>query len=375
MKGQSEQALYDVAYAIDRPGGAARVVAMFQQDPKLRIKFVEAVNLRLDQITEVTGAKKSNKFLVQINQAKVLSDAELAALTEKYRKIVVAGNESGRLRFTLDSETLSLYGLETLEQSQKVFERTLRQYEDKDFAYRNIDAILSYVRATGQEKRLIERLPHLNIRGSELALIQTIAPEFAAKRKGEITLDAYLDVKNADRIFADDLGSALGKSIYGVAWLSGPSRDAVQVVVDRVRYTEKETSPAMRTVTYSNGQVDILSAALLMPKNASYQFDLRTGGAEIEYGYVVSAWRDGKKLSEGVVRGKVGGEYRKCENARVVNVFGGVSAAGFMANDDMRRACSGPTTVSMDDLRGQVLEKITAQVRSIPEIERVHAMN
>jgi hypothetical protein len=279
------------------------------------------------------------------------------------------------LRFTLDPETLSLYGMGTPEQSQKIFERTLRQYEEKSFAYRNIEAVLSYVRATGQEKRLIERLPQLNIRGSELASIQAIAPEFATRRKAEITLDAYLDVKNADRIFADDLGSALGKSVYGVAWLSGPGKDAVQVVVDRVRYTEKEAPQATRTVTYSYGQVDILSAALLMPKNASYQFDLRTGGAEIEYGYVVSSWRDGKKLSEGVVRGKVGGEYRKCENARVINVFGGVSAAGFMANDDMRRACSGPTTVSIEDLRGQVLEKITAEVHLIPEIERVHSMN
>ncbi len=112
-----------------------------------------------------------------------------------------------------------------------------------------------------------------------------------------------------------------------------------------------------------------------MPRNASYQFDLTTGGSEIDYGYVVSTWRGSTKLSEEVVRGKVGGPAQRCANARIVNVFGGVTAADFSANDDMRSACGNSSPSSMDDLRVEVLSKIAGQIVTAPQIAAVHEMN
>ena len=68
------------------------------------------------------------------------------------------------------------------------------------------------------------------------------------------------------------------------------------------------------------------------------------------------------------MRGKVGGTYARCENARIQNVFGGVTSAGFVANDDMQRRCNGQRSVQVEDLRRDVLSKILESVKNVPQI-------
>jgi len=112
-----------------------------------------------------------------------------------------------------------------------------------------------------------------------------------------------------------------------------------------------------------------------MPSNASYLYDVVSGGAEIEYGYVVSAVADSKTIYDEVIRGKVGGEYRSCQNARIQNVFGGVSSAGFVANDDMQRRCAGPSSASIDELRKEIFSKVVDGVLKVPPIKVAHELN
>lgn len=112
-----------------------------------------------------------------------------------------------------------------------------------------------------------------------------------------------------------------------------------------------------------------------MPQNASYLYELVSGGAEIDYGYVVSAYRKGIKIHDQVVRGRVGGDYARCQNPRIQNVFGGVSSAGFVANEDMERRCSTTRTVSMDRLRAEVQEKITEEILRVSPIKTARELN
>ena len=74
-------------------------------------------------------------------------------------------------------------------------------------------------------------------------------------------------------------------------------------------------------------------------------------------------------------RAPVGGEYRRCQNDRIQNVFGGVSSAGFVANEDMQRRCSGPNSLSMDELRRDIFSKIVDGVLKVPPIKIAHEMN
>jgi hypothetical protein len=112
-----------------------------------------------------------------------------------------------------------------------------------------------------------------------------------------------------------------------------------------------------------------------MPRNASYLYEVVSGGAEIEYGYVVSVVVDGKTILDDVIRGRVGGEYRRCQNTRIQNVFGGVSSAGFVANDDMQSRCSGPSSVPVEDLRKEVLSKVMQGVLNVATIKAAQELN
>lgn len=171
------------------------------------------------------------------------------------------------------------------------------------------------------------------------------------------------------------LRQTLRGRVHGVEWVPAAGPKTTTVVIERVRNDEKTLPERSQTITYAQGEVNLLSAALLMPRNASYLYEVVSGGAEIEYGYVVSAITDGKTIYDEVIRGKVGGEYRRCQNARIQNVFGGVTSAGFVANDDMQQRCSGPSSASMEDLRNDVFSKIVDGVLKVPPIKVAHELN
>lgn len=376
---QPEKGYTDVVRALALPGGPERVKSIFIQDAGAKKNFVRVATSRIANIDSVYGAKQRHEDLKKIQDSAILTPAENEALRANYATVVVEGNVSGKLPFMIDSEALSIPALADAQQARIIFDRTIASYKEKGYQPRSMDSLVQFLQRTqsnSEERKIfISSLPMLNVRRSELPAIEVFAHDFATLRAAELTLEAHLVVKNADRIFADDLSSAIGRAVHGVTWVEVRPKDGLEIVVERVRSNEKEFPIVTRTVTYSNSQVDIFSAALLMPKNASYQFDMKSGGAEVEYGYVVSAWKGGSKLAENVVRGKVGGQFASCENARIVNVFGGVSSAGFTANNDMRTACSGATAVSLDDLRNQVLEKLSAEVRAIPQISVIDSMN
>jgi hypothetical protein len=376
-KGQYAAGAMDIMTAADRTDGALQVRALFAKDEGVKIKFAGFVKKEIDEVAGMPSAKQCSDLLRKIARLHILDNQDVALLTATFERNVIAANISGAIPFTINSDALDIEALSGPDQRTIMFGRTLDAYSRPDYSSRDIPSVVAYVQTAGAAARadFISRLPHLNIRGSEIPAVAPLAPAFAERRKREITLDAHLVVKNADRIFADDLSSSIARAIRGVTWLSNPQNEAVEIMVERVRNSEKEFPSTTRTVTYSNSQVDILSAVLLMPKGASYQFDMRTGGAEIEYGYVVSAWKGGKQMSESVVRGKIGGQFRSCENARIVNVFGGVTSAGFDANDDMRSACSNQTPVSLDVLRNGVLTAIAEKIRDVPQVAAVNAMN
>jgi hypothetical protein len=374
-KGDLANAFRDMTRAIDRPGGGEYMRAAIA-DPAIHAKMIEAINRESTSVISINSARLMNDVLEKVATSKMLSDGEMQAARDKFAAHLRTSNESGSIFFTVTAGMTSVAPLADPQQMRIIYERTIKSYQDKSFGSRDMQALITYVRSDPQlTNDLRAALPTMNVRATELDQVALIDPSFANHRKAQLSMKAHLSVKNADRLFADDVVSRLNADIRGVTWVSSEQPGALELVVERVRDAEKVLPVESRTVTYSYYQVDVLKAALFMPKNASYLFDLKTGGAELDFGYVVSAWKNGVKLQEDVLRGKLGGAFRKCENPRIVNVFGGVSSAGFIANSDMESACSGKREVSMDSLRSELLGKISADVLGMPEISEIHSMN
>jgi hypothetical protein len=215
----------------------------------------------------------------------------------------------------------------------------------------------------------------MNIRRDELDAVAKVFPKYAAVRKDEITARVLLQVKNGDRILADDLRQSLRDKVRGIELVSSADPKTTVLTIERIRNDEKILPEQSKTIIYAQHEVDIMSAVLLMPRNASYIYEVVSGGAELEYGYVVTATVDGKVIYDELIRGKVGGQYRRCQNARIQNVFGGTSSAGFVANDDMRQRCAGPSSVSIEQLRQEVFSKIIDGVLKVPPIKLAHELN
>jgi len=242
-----------------------------------------------------------------------------------------------------------------------------------------IEGLIAYLKSPASNLNnrnlVMEALPNLNIRLNELNSIGVLFPKFAAERRRALTLRVFVEVKNADRLFSDDVLNALKNGIRGLDLLTTPGDEEIRITIERIRHEEKSIPERTETITYANSDVDFMKAYMLMPKNASYLFDQITGGAEIDYGYVLTISQNKKKIHEDVIRGKTGGEYRRCQNARIQNVFGGITPASFSANSNMESRCGGASSISMDDLRTKAFGEIVKGILKVDTINNIHLAN
>lgn len=241
-KGQSAAAATDIMTAAERPDGAVQVRALFLKDEGVKSKFSGFVNKQIDGMGGPPSAKQCSNLLKRIARAHIIADQEMALLAATFERNVIDANISGAIPFTIAADTLDIDALSGPDQRAIMFRRTLDEYSRPDYSARDIPTVVAYVQTAGAtaQAELVSRLPYLNIRASEIPAVMPLAPAFAERRKREITLYAHLVVKNADRIFADDLSSSLARAIRGVTWLSGPQNEAIEIMVERIRNTEKE---------------------------------------------------------------------------------------------------------------------------------------
>lgn len=382
-KGQYWAAADQIDLALKRPTGDVRVKELFANDPKSRDLYrahleKTIADFSTDYFGKSTLTSVRNKLTVA-KSAGIFSEAQASDLLEKLNKVVANGNITGTLLFDLGDNIDSFPELKSPEHQRIIIDRSIKNLQGNGSVSRPIAALMDYVRRVGKdsaEGKMVESLlPTMNIRRDELDVVARLFPEFASVRKDEITVRVFVQVKNGDRLLTEDLLQTLRGRVHGVEWVPAAGPKTTTVVIERVRNDEKTLPERSQTITYAQGEVNLLSAALLMPRNASYLYEVVSGGAEIEYGYVVSAITDGKTIYDEVIRGKVGGEYRRCQNARIQNVFGGVTSAGFVANDDMQQRCSGPSSASMEDLRNDVFSKIVDGVLKVPPIKVAHELN
>lgn len=378
-EGNTGHAAIFIEDALTFPTGDTRVKELFSSQPKGRDIYRAYLEKKIADVSTAQSATTMLKSLAIAQSAGIFPEIQVSELIAKLNKVVADGLMTGSVSFVLGDNINSFPFLKSLEYQRIIFERTIKNLQNSGSGNRPVVALMDYVQRVGidslEGKRTESLLPTMNIRRNELDVVAKVFPEFAAARKDEITARVFVQVKNGDRLLSEDLLQTLRSRVRGVEWVPSVGPKTTSLVIERLRNDEKTLPERSQTITYAQHEVNLLSAALLMPRNASYLYEVVSGGAEIESGYVVSAVADGKTIYDEVIRGKVGGEYRRCQNARIQNVFGGVSSAGFVANDDMQQRCAGPSSASIDELRKDVFSKVVDGVLKVPPIKVAHELN
>lgn len=378
-QGDGLKAAKQIDDALNRPTGNEKIKELFASEPKAKDYYQTYLGNLIEDIATVSQAEAIYRKLAMVESSGILPDDQMRILNAKLSSVVVNGNSTGALHFALGNNLDFFPVLQAKDQKEIIVKRSVSILQGKDFGMRSVPALMKYVKQIGlntaEAKNIESLLPTMKIRKDELNAVSEVYPAFAQERKASLSTRVYVQFKNSDRLFADDFLDLLRRKVRGVEWVTSAAPKVTTLVIERVRNDEKTFPERSRTITYAQHEVNLVSAALLMPRNASYLYDIVSSGAQIEYGYVISASLDGGATYEKVIRGKVGGESKRCQNARIQNVFGGITPADFVANDDMKRRCESEEVDSIDELRKQVLSRVTDGVLMVPQIKAVHELN
>lgn len=156
-------------------------------------------------------------------------------------------------------------------------------------------------------------------------------------RRGKVFIQTIPD----DPLLTADLSAAIASKLP-LATFVDRAEGAMPLTIRKLRHEERSHPERTETVTIAQHEVNLAAAILVMPRNASFLYERRTGGAELEYAYEVKAGMD----APAIFRGTIVQTYRTCVNSRIVNVYGGILPANFIANDRMAADCGG-TAVSV----------------------------
>ena len=378
-KGDNSNANYRVDVALRMPTGAGKVASLFTRMPSAQSLYFGYAEAKIDKIADPGHADLNFDLIQAAKDGGALTTNQADTLVAKLNARVASGNIDGTIPFTLASNVIAFPHLKSADHQRVMLLRSIKYLQSDDQYRRPIGEVMQFAEKSGKGSKdwvFIEAaLPTMKVRRTELDEVGRFYPEYAKIRLQQSTARVFFQIKNGDRLLADDILKTLRQNITGVDWAIAPGPGVTTLVIERIRNDEKTSAERTETITYAQHQVNLFSAALLMPRNASYLFEVISGGAEIEYGYAVNATLNSDVTYDDLVRGKVGGSYGRCQNARIQNVFGGVNPAGFIANDDMQMRCNGSQAVQMDDLRKEVLSKITSSVLKVPAIAAVHSMN
>lgn len=378
-KGDSTNAANQIDVTLTRPTGDAKIKELFASYPKGRDYYLAYLEKSIVEVSSTYQAAAVFEKLLTVKSSGIFPEDQVRDLFTRLMKVVTDGNTTGSVPFDLGDKIDLFPELKSPAHQQIIANRSIKNLQGNGSGSRPVSALMEYVQRIGidseEGKRIETLLPTMNIRRDELDALAKVFPKYAATRKEEITARVFVQVKNGDRLLSEDLLQMLRSRVRGVEWVPSAGLKTTTLVIERLLNDEKILPERTQTITYSQGEVNFLASALLMPRNASYLYEVISGGAEIEYGYVVSAVADGKTIHDEVIRGKVGGEYRRCQNARIQNVFGGVSSAGFVANDHMQQQCAGPSSASIDELRKDIFSKVVDGVLKVPPIKATHELN
>lgn len=304
-----------------------------------------------------------------------ISDSEIRRLKQSLSDALMSQIDQGTFKVSLTDLKGNLPVLLTPNIKAKAFKNSLELLKHRTTGRSpNLGMLVcETAKLSGDDskisKELKSALPHLNFTKDELACLASLFPEEAAKKMANMTIPVHITFDPPDRLTQEDIISKL-KNCKKILLVSKSGPRVVDVKIAKLKYELRHEPERTQTIMYQQYQVNFLSAAFLMPKNATYQYEYVTGGTDLAYAFEIKASRDKIELADKLLRDSIGEMYGYCKNPRIQNVFGGIQPASFVSNDDMARRCNSNTsTVNEEELRDTVINRLAQEIQDIDAIK------
>jgi len=362
-------------YDVSSYGDRAR--AVITKTPGLKDRYASFLRTKIAESSSVPTLESGLRDAKKARSYNLISPEQENELMTLADQKASEGNRSNTLLFDYSDDIANFPSLAAPDAQMTIFRRSLNKLESMTYPQsKMIKAVFDKAAASGPkspEYSMVQAaLPTLRLSSDEVkTFVAPVFPDQARKLLAERYVTVRLFVEPEDRLLNEDLASRVRNMSSNVTLVTGSEQPTLEVRVKKLQWDERREPERTQPVVYSQGDVNLLAAVMLMPRNASYIYDVTTGGAELAYAFEIKA--SGKTVPpfDKLLREKSSRSWRACSNARIQNVFGGIQRADFIANDHMNQTCNGGgSPVSSDGLRNAALDDVVRTIRSIPAIDR-----
>ncbi len=279
-------------------------------------------NLKLAGIITAEQAERAERDLGQAVAAAVASGATAEVL--------------------LDDEVARLAPMQTDAVRAALFRNTVSGRLNSRRSSMLVKVALDTRKGSPERRLLQQNLSRLVIDSKTMPDLEKMFPKYVAELRDH--REVLVAVRSADRLVRDDLEKTFKRDRN--VRIVDESHAEVIIDIERLQWTLSPPNESVQTVQYASYNVNILASTLLMPRNATYVYELRTGNASLQYAFELKVQdRENKKVVfDDLIRGRESTSWHQCINPRIVNVFGGTQPASFMANAHMQQICGGSSS-------------------------------
>ncbi len=335
QEGDARRVSYHLTESINKEPGNKTIIGLIKSNDKIR-QYTTEYFCGMAKTT----ADKSDLQLM-ISNLHILNSSTLPLDLRHCESVINDQAISGRYKWSLFDDTGKFASLQNQDIQASIFHNTLQLISADRSMDPHHSKITAFLDRTKHDKALNTSVASVistsRIPVSLLKIIRPYYPELVDDKIAISLINVHLSVIN-DRLLEEDIKAILGQT--GDIVFSKDGAAKLDISIEKLRHDEKTLPTQSQTISYAKHEVNIVSAVLLMPRAATYVYDISTGGTELEYGYAITIKSNAKIVSDEIVRGLLEAKFTACSNKRIVNVFGGTSVADFVANSDMENRCS-----------------------------------
>ncbi|MEH6519288.1 MAG: hypothetical protein V7742_21635 [Halioglobus sp.] len=316
---------------------------LYEQHPEARQPLIDHYSMVAQTISSLDESEDLEAALKLYDEYEIIGYQAGQAIKTASHTQLERMYINGQIKISFSSKNYSAYPfLSKAEHQSTLFNDALVDLKGGNAS--TIGALVSYVsgpHATDTEKEnLLSKVDSLELTRSQLLNLKKAFPDYANERLKKYHIFLYLIYVDDEDYFLQEALDIVANTA-GIEFVDSIKQSNYIMEIDKRRLSERETPHKTETIRYSKYEVDTMNAVLFMPKGASYIYELHSGGHSLSYKYSVEITPTAGESSKYTLTGKTEDNYQYCDGARVQNVFGGVQAANFSANDNMRSRCSG----------------------------------
>ncbi len=323
---------------------------------------------------QIDTLEKAQQISESAEKTHLVSYSSVLEMRQKLNLAVSDGNKSGKIPFMLDDEIVSFAGLTETPDIDIIFERTLAELRagtttGNNTVRGNLAATIEFVKQRGPSSPYYEALRsallEIRLTRSQLETIRVLFPDYADQAIRAMTVTVYLTTNPERPLIKEDVGSAL-KREEDILLVEQDESGAVTVEIRELQFDQRQMPDNTRQVVVGYYDVNPFVAALTLPSGASVLYDVREGGAEIEWAVELVLTRGHQQIGKKLLRGRESDSYHQCMNLRVQNVFGGVSSATTWPNEETQKFCQrGGTPITLSTLRLRIMGEIAGEIKAL----------